>query len=272
MNEQSISAAGAVVYWSAGPTSRELLSRSLSLLGQDAHLPAERTDASALKNAMEAYSGKSDVLVESHKRQSRNGFEVVEVERSEDRNYYTHSFSAKVESGRVVVWNGWADRSRLQELFDGFKGELTGAAVGKCLVDVLAGLGGTALRPSGGVYWIPETAVAMWQEVAGAVEAAAVKETGNSVYLLRTVMDEQAVRAVRDAIVHEVTTAAAGIAEEVASGDLGEQAIENRQARLKVLHRRVGQYEEFLGEALDTLHQIVEQVEQATVLTALQGM
>jgi hypothetical protein len=74
------------------------------------------------------------------------------------------------ESAKELGQGGWqaravADQRVLKQAFNEHKALLTGAAIGQMLVEVLAHLGGTALRPSGGVYWIPEDAVPAWQGI-----------------------------------------------------------------------------------------------------------
>ena len=75
-------------------------------------------------------------------------------------------------------------------------------------------------------------------------------------------MDEGTIRAVKDAIVSEVTQAAAAICEEIAGGRLGPDALENRKDAALHLHERVSIYEGVLGEALAELHVVVRSVEQ----------
>jgi hypothetical protein len=270
MNVFNIAPTGAVVYWNAGPTRRELLEERFRQLGLEKHVPPARTDANALRAALKDHCDRranrrrgKDKLVQPHKRQSKHGFEVVHVDRGEVANDYSMDFSAKVDEGRVVVTRGYADTDELQEAFAVHKATLTGASVGQALVAVLAQLGGTALRPSGGVYWIAEEAVETWQSVAAAVQSAASGENGNNVYMLRTLLDEEGIRAVKDAIVSEITDASDKLAEQIASNDLGEQALTKRQIVAASLHARVTQYEAILGEALDTLHQVIRLAEEA---------
>ena len=270
MNVHHITPSGAVVYWNAGPTRRELLAERLRQINLEKFVPPERTDASALRatlkdhcdNRAQRRRGK-DKLVQAHKRQSKHGFEVVDVERNEVFNDYSLDFAAKVVDGRVQVTHGNADDGLLQEVFDVHKATLTGASVGQALVGVLAQLGGTALRPSGGVYWISEDALPTWEAVVNAVQSAASEEGGNAVYMLRTLLDESGIRAVKDAIVSEISDASASLAEEIRTGDLGEQALVKRQVTAAALHYRVKQYEQILGEALDKLHETIRVAEEA---------
>lgn len=68
----------------------------------------------------------------------------------------------------------------------------------------------------------------------------------------------------------EVTAAATTIAEDVATGTLGDEALENRRKEATALHDRISQYEVILNETLDGLHTTVENVQKATMLVMLQ--
>ncbi len=147
----------------------------------------------------------------------------------------------------------------LQEQYDVAKATLGGNAIGRSLVEIMASLKGTALREAGGVYWIPDEGVAVWERVISAFQ-----EAGQSkVYLMRTVMDSQTVRAVSDAIVGEVLAASGMLADEIRSGQLGEVALETRKERAQSLHRRVSEYEQILGQTMQHLHQVIGIAEMA---------
>src|SRR5581483_5641164 len=97
---------GAVVYWSAGPTRRELLEARLTQIGLADDTPNGRTDASALRAALEQWTVETqakgqgiDYQVQPHKVQSRHGFELVKIERGSDFNTYNRLFGANVEYG-----------------------------------------------------------------------------------------------------------------------------------------------------------------------------
>lgn len=271
MNTQQIDVDGAVVYWSAGPTMRELLCARMQQLGLEPHMPDQRTDAACLKASMRDYCDARsnrrrgrDKLLQPRKRQKHNGFEVLDVERGEDGNDYRMDFAAKItDDGLIMVTRGYADASELRRYFEQHKAQLTGAAVGQMLVSVLAQLGGTALRPSGGVYWIPGSVVRQWEAIANVVEECSAEQNRNSVYCITHQFNERSVRAVRDAIVEEITAASEGLVEEIRDNELGEEALTRRQLVAASLHARVSQYEQILGETLATLHEAIQVAEEA---------
>jgi hypothetical protein len=133
---------------------------------------------------------------------------------------------------------------------------------------VVDAFGGTRLRPSGAVYWIPGPKLDDWARVGRAVEAAA-DGGASAVYLLRHRLDAEAVRAVRDAVVAEVQGEAERIRTEVTGGQLGGRALETRQGQAADLRAKVLLYEDLLNVGLAGLHQAVDAADQAAATAAL---
>jgi len=270
METHEINIGGAVVYWTAGPTQRELLERRLELCGLSKFMPKERTVTAVLKSALLEYcdshkTKQVDLGVQSHKQQSSNGFEVVEIERGERKNTYAQRFSVRATEGDCLNFDGeyWDHTQQVRELFDKHKGQLTGAAIGKMLVDILASMDGLPLRPSGGVYWIPESQVSQFETVATYVEETGQAESANRVYLLKTAMDAGTVRAVKDAITAEVMSVATQIVQDVQENLVTEDAINRRVMMAGELRQRVSRYESILGEGLTALQQVAQVAGQA---------
>lgn len=263
--------AGAVIFWSSGPSDREYIKARLAALGLEKFTPRRRTDNSALKGALEEHAagGKNirkgkDKLVHAHKQQNKNGFDVIDVELGEEANDYVIDFTAKVHEGQVRVGQGYADTWELQKLFEKLKGETSSQAVSDCLVNILAHLGGVRLREAGGVYWIPASAISTWDDVSAMMESAG----RNRIERLTTIIDDKTVRAVQTAIVEEIQTAVSQINEDLAGG-IGSEAIDRRDAIAKSLFARIEMYEGILGVAMDQIKCAVEATQQALTLAAL---
>jgi hypothetical protein len=157
---------------------------------------------------------------------------------------------------------------KVQDAYRKQLGLLHGSQVSACLVKLVESLGGTRLRPSGAIYWLPGPRVDDWQHIAGEVEKAG-QDRPNAVYLLRHRMDADAVRAVRDAVVAEVQAESARIHSEVMAGDLGDRALETRRTQAGELRRKVLLYEELLDVGLQGLHQAVDTADQAAAAAIL---
>jgi hypothetical protein len=269
MNAIEVSAGGAVVFWSAGPTQRELLDSRLDQIGLAKFLPLPRTDAACLKDSLKDYCrgpglayGASDKEVQAHVNPELNGFEVVNVQRGNDKNHYTTDFSAKLEQGEVTVTQGLADLAAIQQSFGIHSGLITGQSVGAAMVQILAHLKGVSLRPRGSVYWLPGSSLDVWRQVAVAVEECCMGGSTKA-YVMTTVMDSGSMRAVKDAVCREVTDASEVLRKEIIAGDLGERALEKRVERAQCLHSRIEEYQELLGDMNELLHAAVRVPEMA---------
>src|SRR5438093_130297 len=103
--------------------------------------------------------------------------------------------------GAVTLWRAasFFDAGKIAAEFEELCGLITGDSVTKSLVSICTKLGGISLKPSGGVYWIPDHNLGDWVCVAQAVERCPV-HGACAVYLIRHSMDEDAMRAVRDGL------------------------------------------------------------------------
>ena len=120
----------------------------------------------------------------------------------------------------------------------------------------------------GGIYWLPEAKAAKWAAIAEAVEAASTTGTA-AVYMLKTEMDENAVRAVRDAIVNEVSGEAERINAEITSGELGAKALLTREKEAHVMLDKVKVYEKLLAVSLAAVRKSLGDVETAAAAAAV---
>lgn len=265
MLEQSIRVSGATVSWSLTPTNREALRQVYGAHGFEEHLPPETSDRAALKGAMEDVKGKNQI-VQALKTPSQNGYELVNVARGVSHNDYTNNFSAWISNGEVQTGYGFTDKTLLQERFTYRKGLLAPSGVSESLKVIVLTMDAVVVYP--GTYWVPQQSLPRWQALAKEVEQ--LGEGENRLRQLTTVMDENTAREVRDALIAEMNKAATTIAEDLASGTLGDKALESRKDQALALHRRIEKYEGILDETLEQLHATVEAVEQAAVLATLQ--
>jgi len=77
------------------------------------------------------------------------------------------------------------------------------------------------------------------------------------------------VRAVRDAIVAEVSAEGSRISQEVMDGNLGERALEHRKEQALGLRSKIELYEELLDCGLESLRKAVDETEQTVATAAL---
>lgn len=263
--------AGAFIYWSLAEfSSRSVLLAGLESLGLAKHVPEPRSTAAALRDALtEQFPG---VGYDVARLANRDAFEVVEIRRQEypAANVRTPSLLCRIDAATLEVEFAPLDwrAEQIVERYNRHRGYLRRAAVGQALVAVVHALGGTSPRPQGGLYWLPNTRLDEWRRIVQAVEASAVGKQ-HSIYAIHHAMDAEALRAIRDAIVEEVSADAGKILAEVNEGGLGERALEHRQSLACNLRDKVLLYEELLNVGLTGLHQVVDQAEEAAGKAAL---
>jgi hypothetical protein len=271
MPESHLDVGGAVVFWSLSEwTDRDRLKSGFTPLGLAALVPDPRPLTACLRDALEEVLGGPRVLVRPLAR--RDGFAVVTEQRGEHGNAYAQDLLARLDdSGGTPrpFFTPHDDRAtRVLDAFARQLGLLHAAQVSAGLVRLVESLGGTRLRPSGALYWLPAHKLDDWQASARAVEQAG-QGRPSAVYLLRHRLDADAVRAVRDAVVAEVQAQATRLHDEVIAGELGERALEARRQQAGQLRQKVLLYEELLDVGLQGLHQAVDRADQAAAAAVL---
>jgi hypothetical protein len=288
MFESTLSVGGGVVFWSLSVwSSRDSLHNALAPLGLGGSTPNPREPSACLREALsEVFSG-SRLLIRPLSK--RDGFVVVKEERGEWSNTYSQELLARIQSnGHAQANNGQVDPGNSQsngtveiefqpqhtncpEVLTAFQrqlGLLHREQVSACLVNLIDGMGGVRLRPTGALYWLPGHRLDEWLLIARAVEQSA-HQGKSSVYLLRHPMDAEAVRAIQDAIIAEVESDAARIHDEVMTGELGERALETRRQQARELCQKINLYEDLLNTGLGQLHQVVDKADQAAAAAIL---
>ena len=267
---------GAVTFWTAcEATDREQVRLMLDAQGLGEFLPAPRETVACLRCALQEVVGGPRVLVRPLKKNT--GFTVIQEERGDDTNAYPELFTAKVDEDGFIRFSDY-DSTRQDKILTELSAQrhyLGSTQVTDMLVNILGHLGGTRLKPTGGVYWLRDAAMGTWKDVVAMVERASAKGE-NKVYVIRHDFDADSMRAVRDAIVQEITQETLRVHGEVSAGELGERGLEFRKEACLAMREKIRTYEEILGEGLGALTQNVEAVEMAAaeaslMLSAQQG-
>jgi len=95
----SIGPEGVITFWNPEPTGVQALWDALNGCGFGDCTPNPRSDRSALESAVKDTYGSKNRIIQPRKKPTKHGIELVDVERNEDRNYYTTNFGAKVQDG-----------------------------------------------------------------------------------------------------------------------------------------------------------------------------
>jgi hypothetical protein len=270
MHDKTFDVSGAITFWSLQPTSLQAVTDLFGRMGFADCVPNPRTDISALEHSIKEVYGTKNRTVVSRKQPKRHGVELVDIERNPDRNHYTTNFGAKVVSGRVKADYGYADEYKLTEAYLKQKAKLTSAALGQALVKVLAKLDAMMdLKPSGGVYYVPEHHLDAWRRLAEGVEQC---QEGNVVSTVRAAMDEGTARAVRDALTRQVQEEATKLVEDVSKGTLRGDGVRRRAEQAQALIERVDLYSAILDDGLTGLKNVAALAKQTAMAYVMQDM
>ncbi len=261
---------GCITFWTLSEkTSRAKLEESFTSMSFENFIPKLRTPQSALKAMLESCSwiassgAKVSYLVRALA--GNNGFHVIEEHQGDDRNSYTAQFAVKLvypECVKLEFIDTSLSDTLKQEMFHrylGFRNIIPADNVARSLVNILSYLGATSLRPSGALYWVPDSSREVWKWVSNAVQDAS--DDANHVYEMSTAMDEAAIRAISDAVRNEISTDAAKIEQEMLDGELGKRAIESRKKYASELRKKIESYSGMLGVTFTSLTESLEKVE-----------
>lgn len=261
---QTISVGGAITFWTL-PENTDRVGLASRLETIDVALakyaPRPRTWNACLRDALEDMFTKSII----RPLDKDEGWAVLSETRLRDEVQLvtTHAFAVD-DDGNIDFRKGYGSyfAQDIEESVKRFRQIVKPAQVAACLVQVINHLYGTPLRSHGGIYWMPDKALGVWDQVRAAVHESAVRGRAY-VYKVTHSFDNDSLRAVRDAITAEATREAEEIMRDVDSGKLGERALRARAKEAERLIEKVKDYENILGQSLSVVRSIVEDVEIA---------
>lgn len=265
---------GYITYYKLGnQTDPSLLLPKLKSLGYDNFTPKQRTWLASLRAALSESFG--ETMVRSLANREKDGYTVIKEIRGQDCNTYSRVCNAKVtESGRVTLThetNTVVDRQHIQTRTDHFKLMLPAESVSKMMVDILRDqLNGVALRPGGGIYFVPAISISNWKDICYAVSTSSAHGTANNTTSIKMERTDETLRDIRDSIISEVSAASEAIRNELTTNDLGERAITNRINRSTELAKRLRFFEDVLGEPLKATREKLLAVQQASAMATAQ--
>lgn len=263
-------ATGAIVYWTAsGETNVDQLKEGLEGIGLGEYAPERTAALATLLDAIKIAQVTNTRLVRPLK--SKNGFFVFDEERGEERNNYDKSVATiRIDDAEVIKFTESAltteEEDEIRERYDEFKDVLRPEQVTSTLVKIIDRWRGTRLRDKGSVYFLPAEHLQDFKDLEGVVEKAG---EGNYLYGVRVALDDDTLKAVKDAVTNEMGAAAAGIEARVNGGTLGVKALNTQVENAKELKAKIGAYEKLLETTLQDLRQSVEQAESAAAMAII---
>lgn len=272
-NEHNVTVGGAIVYWTLSDDfDAELLKTGLQNLGLEKFAPDARTTVSALKQALINAAGLcklKNVLVRGLENPKEDGFIVVRENLGDQDNEYDTLFHADhhPSEGLRLQCDDPNFCAHTQNEFRKCSGSASAYAVSKSLVNIAAELHGTPLRPSGGIYWIPDHKLSQWEDVVKVVSAAAHGET--KLYKIRTVFDDSAADALRDAVANAINSDVKALEEYTKKDNAKERFLRARREDAKRLREKVKSWEEVLNLTLGDLREVTKDCEQHVVDVAI---
>lgn len=243
-----VAEAGAIVYWTlSGPVEYGKLVEAWTAAGFAAGDVVEppNPQTACLRALNEERSERSRRL--RRPLEGRRGHALVD-ESAQDRELeYEVRCRADVDAlGRIRVETADAElQARVEaayrrHLFSELSTcDVSGWLAGKLLARVDA----VALRPTGGFYFVPREGVATWRALIGVIKAC----SNHAFYEVPAMHTEEAIDAILAAVTAEARSEADGMWEELASGKLGERALEARAERAARCREKVERYERLLG-------------------------
>jgi len=244
--------AGSAVFWTLGEdTDYQRVSTAMQLAGFSKFTPERMTNAAALKLTLERAYPKHEVFAV---RGSTKSFEVVRVTRETgtNKNEYHHVLTATVDEWNKIQSDSTdlATDSFLADAFAKHAGTVPYANLSRALVDIVHELGGTTLRPSGGIYWIPNAKFDKWQKLAEGIESSGIK---NKVFALRTFLDEHSAAVLREALTMEIARESKEIDEIISDTSTSLKKANNAKNRAKALRNKIAASEDAFSMALPEL-------------------
>jgi len=150
---------------------------------------------------------------------------------------------------------------RIRANFDRQQGELAPQDISAWMVRLAKKLNAVPLRDTGGIYFIPRKEADLWRHVSSAIESV----SAHMVFQIPAMRNDEAIRAITDAITQEADAAVNAIMEELTT--LGDRALKTRREACDALLVKIAEYDALLGTQLKCR----ERVEglQSSIATAM---
>lgn len=279
MHETKVAfAKGRVVFWSSTEwssltTIQDGLAKVARPNGRtlEDFAPKARTSYACLRDAISVQFPKQRV----EKLETNKGFACLQIHRHRDDVTTSTMFAVEADEQNMdfSFLRGyrfdWEDQLKAE--FQRQRGLLKPSQVTGCLVGILSNCCNyVPLRPTGGVYWIPEESFPLWASVVPVIESAGVGGT-NSVYQITHDLDADVVRAVRDSFQKLIEVETQEITRLIEEGGLGERALKTQAERAESLQAKIKEYERILSEQLPATMELAKQAEVAALFARVQA-
>ena len=268
------------VFWELGPMDHSYMLEKLTELGIPQFVEPPMSCTESLRAALVDYklgnksylnSGVDDLVIEPLQDRS-DGLALVRRKRGRVKNGHDTLFSVRVvpdgptETLTVTKVDSTitVDEYTLLCNYHKYRQLVDTGSLGRSLVNILGHYHATCLKDSGGLYYLPGMYNPEFEQVAEVYK----NGCGGRVSLVQIVMGDSARASIMAGITPELKAAAAEIVEQVATGDLGERALNHRNKKALTLFTKATEYEAILGEQLT----IVREALTAAAISASSGI
>lgn len=277
--EKKIKYNGLITFWSLTDDSkRQILKDGFEALGMAELIPSPKNDTQALLRALNTVFKKNDTVIKTVR--GTSGYKVcgsqdlhdgktryvealkVTFDGNGELQYETNDVQTSLSFGGMEKWYLEAEFSKQKTL-------VSGGSLGTILSSACRSLGGIALRPRGGSYWIPQSQKAKWESIVGVVSDSCVR---NTVSCIGTTTDTSTMEAICTALVAQVESKLEQLDRDLDDDSLGKRALATREREARELDSLVVDYEKILGRTLKSLRERTEEVEARAALAIFQMM
>ena len=263
----SLKTSGVLASWNSSATDRKRLLPMMEEVAMGDHVPSKTSKHLALRNTLKALFGADKVKVLP----GHGNFAVIKTECTSSS--WTGESRLTVKTGRFgLEFSEEIDiEDEIVARYQREQGYIPAESISGMMVDIATKvLGGIpVLSGGGGTYWIPETSVEKWREVASCAERCSVNGR-TKVTLFTTVMDDDSIKSVIMSLGEDIRKELEHIEKEVATKDMKKNALNNRLKQSDELRSKVRSFETILGTTLQEMHDAVEKTKKQSVVAALQ--
>lgn len=270
--ERDVGYRGLITYWSLPEEMAEApVKAAFDAAGLGKYAPATRSKTTSLRDALHEGCTPAGAKLSDYYVRPGSVAPGIAAAYAVFRDDYDGSGTPvpfRVAEGRLMEGGqlqlATPDDARVVRAFVRLASSVSGTAVGQGMVKAMPRLMGSPLRSTGGIYWLPESARATWNTLAGELVKA---HPDARVYRLRMTADADSVSGILDAIANKVRGELAEIDAQLATGKLKDEAKKNREIRARELRTECERLEAELGVSLATLRE--ECTKRAGVVAAV---
>ena len=268
-----------VFFTSGSKTNADKLEEGLTALDLASFAPKQNSKLVALHQALKSVCGSKHRLVRPLI--GERGYAIVKETKDGSGQSLSHGvdFDALMphDSDFPVFRDSTGnyfqpdEGDRIIHRFQVEKERVQAAAISKALVNIIDKFHGTSLRPSGGIYWLPQGAIETFDKVAKCFQDACEDGT-NKIYFQTTVLDDDLTESVIAGLTQSVEMEVNQMTADLRDNNPGKRAKKTKAERCNRLLARIAGYEKMFSVSLKELQAQVSTVEGQAMMATFSTM